>query len=286
MDRINKSHQYAALMTDFPISFKFTHEYSVCLEFNYEDPIGSQFCTCQDSRAVVACAKLCPDLMIIFHRRATHIFTRILSQAPQLLVSWSNDYFPCKNNTHMYLTRHSSFIMMNKWKNGWWGWMNEWMNEHLSQAHKFLFRLQRVTKSVTYWHCPSRDKTHSCPAAIIQDGKGFHRHTAPHDHDVHPENSIICRISSQAKNEAILPENSGKSASVILKDVLMKFPDEVVQSPLFKRNNLERMINRERQSYRDRTSTAPRQRLRLTDSDTEVRRGNLLSIDFFFVQTG
>ena len=136
MDCINKSHQYAALMTDFPISFKFTHEYSVCLEFNYEDPIGSQFCTCHDSRAVVACAKMCPDLMIIFHRRATHIFTRILSQAPKLLVSWSNDYFPCKNNTHMYLTRHSSW-WINERMDDEDGWMNEWTNIYHKRINFF-----------------------------------------------------------------------------------------------------------------------------------------------------
>ena len=42
------------------VKMKFSH-------FNSNDQIRSQFCTCHDSWAVVACAKLWPDLIVIFH---------------------------------------------------------------------------------------------------------------------------------------------------------------------------------------------------------------------------
>ena len=40
------------------------------------DSSRSQICTCHDSSAVVACAKLWPDQVIIFHITVTYIFTR------------------------------------------------------------------------------------------------------------------------------------------------------------------------------------------------------------------
>ena len=48
-----------------------THSYS-------NNSIRSQFCTCHDSWAVVACANLCHDLIIIFHVRTTNIFLQNL----------------------------------------------------------------------------------------------------------------------------------------------------------------------------------------------------------------
>ena len=39
----------------------------ICSNFDFHNPIRSQFCTCHDSGAVVACAKLWPDQMIAFH---------------------------------------------------------------------------------------------------------------------------------------------------------------------------------------------------------------------------
>ena len=44
--------------------------------FYYNDPFMSQFSTCHSSSAAVACAKLWYNLIIIFHIRTTHIFTR------------------------------------------------------------------------------------------------------------------------------------------------------------------------------------------------------------------
>ena len=49
-----------------------------CVWFNFDthDPISSQFCTSHDSLAVVACAKLWLDWIIILYDRATCIFAR------------------------------------------------------------------------------------------------------------------------------------------------------------------------------------------------------------------
>ena len=47
------------------------------LKFHYNDPIRLQFCTCHDSWAVVACAKLPPDWIIIFSRKPTPISNEI-----------------------------------------------------------------------------------------------------------------------------------------------------------------------------------------------------------------
>ena len=56
------------------LSLKYCKNY-ICCTFNSDDPISSQFCTCHDSLAVVACAKLWTALIIIFHIQATHILT-------------------------------------------------------------------------------------------------------------------------------------------------------------------------------------------------------------------
>ena len=40
-----------------------------CFNHDSHNPVRSQICTCHDSWAVVACAKLWPDLIIIFHVR-------------------------------------------------------------------------------------------------------------------------------------------------------------------------------------------------------------------------
>ena len=44
--------------------------------FDSNDPIRSQFCTYHDSSAVMACAKLWLDWIIMFHARTTCIFAR------------------------------------------------------------------------------------------------------------------------------------------------------------------------------------------------------------------
>ena len=51
-------------------SLKF-HKKSSYSKFYYNDPIRSQFCTCHDSWAVVACAKLWPYWILMFHVRIT-----------------------------------------------------------------------------------------------------------------------------------------------------------------------------------------------------------------------
>ena len=47
---------------------------SFCFNCDFDDSIRSQFCTCHNSWAVVACAKLWTDLIVIFLVRATLIF--------------------------------------------------------------------------------------------------------------------------------------------------------------------------------------------------------------------
>ena len=46
----------------------------------------SPFCSCHDSWAVVACAKLWPDWVVIFNARATFIFTSFALKAHKVLV--------------------------------------------------------------------------------------------------------------------------------------------------------------------------------------------------------
>ena len=55
----------------------------------YNDPIKSQFCTCHDSSAVVACATLWLDWIIRIKIRANIIFMRFQSGARKSLVTWS-----------------------------------------------------------------------------------------------------------------------------------------------------------------------------------------------------
>ena len=45
---------------------------ALCSNLCSDDPFWSQICTCQDSSAVMACAKLGPDLIIIFHVRVKY----------------------------------------------------------------------------------------------------------------------------------------------------------------------------------------------------------------------
>ena len=60
----------------------------VCSKFDSNHPIRSQFCTCHDSFAVMACAKLWTDWMIIFHGRARYIFTKFQLWAHLAFVTW------------------------------------------------------------------------------------------------------------------------------------------------------------------------------------------------------
>ena len=56
--------------------------------FYSDDQIKLQLLTCHNSWTVLAWMKLCPDLMIIFHVRATDIFTRFGSWAHTQFVTW------------------------------------------------------------------------------------------------------------------------------------------------------------------------------------------------------
>ena len=49
------------------------------LNIDSDDPIRSQFCTCHDSSAVMTCAKLWPDVIIIFHVKSMCTVTRFKS---------------------------------------------------------------------------------------------------------------------------------------------------------------------------------------------------------------
>ena len=72
----------------------------------------SQICTCHDSPAVMTCAKLRPDLIIIFHARATQIVTRLGSKTV-----WAMG--PCMPEGRLILISsltsiyNSNFIMIN-----------------------------------------------------------------------------------------------------------------------------------------------------------------------------
>ena len=61
---------------------------SFCSSFDSNYSISSHFCTCHDSLAVMACAKLWTDLIIIFHMRAVNIFTRFVIWVRKSLVKW------------------------------------------------------------------------------------------------------------------------------------------------------------------------------------------------------
>ena len=56
--------------------------------FYSDDQIRSQFCTCHDSSAVMACAKLWPDWDIIFHKTVTCIIKRFGLWAHKSFVKW------------------------------------------------------------------------------------------------------------------------------------------------------------------------------------------------------
>ena len=59
---------------------------SLCCNFDCNGLNRSQICTCHDSAAVVACAKLWPDLMIMCYVTAACIFTKFASWADRLFV--------------------------------------------------------------------------------------------------------------------------------------------------------------------------------------------------------
>ena len=50
--------------------------YAYSLNLYSNDSVRSQFCTCHDSSAVMTCAKLGPDQIMIFQVKVTWIFTR------------------------------------------------------------------------------------------------------------------------------------------------------------------------------------------------------------------
>ena len=73
----------------FMSSWPKSYETSFCFNmFNFHSnkPIRSQICTCHDSSAVMACAKLWPDIINCLHVRARHIFTRFGLWAHKMLV--------------------------------------------------------------------------------------------------------------------------------------------------------------------------------------------------------
>ena len=51
-------------------------ENCICFNYNLKDQVRPHFSTCHDSTAVVTCAKLWPDLVIIYHISVTCHFTR------------------------------------------------------------------------------------------------------------------------------------------------------------------------------------------------------------------
>ena len=50
-----------------------TFENYFCANSDFDDPIMSQFCTCHDSWAVVACAKLWHNVMIVLLKKSTNV---------------------------------------------------------------------------------------------------------------------------------------------------------------------------------------------------------------------
>ena len=81
--------------------------------FSNKDPIMSQFCTCHDSWAVMACAKLWHDLMIIFHVRATCIVKRFWLWVCKSFVWWPQ-IIPCLTNkvtTSAVISGHDTWIV-------------------------------------------------------------------------------------------------------------------------------------------------------------------------------
>ena len=64
------------------------HEFFFFFNFDSNHPIRSQFYTCHDSSAVVACAKLWADMKIIFHQNNTHFFMRFEIWPHNPVVEW------------------------------------------------------------------------------------------------------------------------------------------------------------------------------------------------------
>ena len=63
------------------------------LQYDANDPIGSQFCACHDSSAILACAKWWPGFIIISHIWVTEIFVKFWLWA--LKCSWMHHRFVC-----------------------------------------------------------------------------------------------------------------------------------------------------------------------------------------------
>ena len=61
----------------------------LCCDSDSDDPNSSQICTCHDSWAVVTCAKLWTDLIIICQVRAAWICKIFELWAHKLLLRWS-----------------------------------------------------------------------------------------------------------------------------------------------------------------------------------------------------
>ena len=71
---------------------------SVCSYIHSNNPIRSLFCTCHDSWAVMTCAKLWPDLMIILcNNNTTLFFTKFVFWAHKPHVKWTPDIRYGKN---------------------------------------------------------------------------------------------------------------------------------------------------------------------------------------------
>ena len=81
--------------------------YSNSNDFN--DPISSQFCTCHDSSAVMACEKLWSDLVILSHIKATHIFCKKLHHE---LINplWNGSLFPASSTMPSTWERYKSWV--------------------------------------------------------------------------------------------------------------------------------------------------------------------------------
>ena len=60
---------------------------------NSSETIRPQICTCHDSWAVVACAILWHDLIIIFHAKATHVSARFESWACKCFAKWVPEHW-------------------------------------------------------------------------------------------------------------------------------------------------------------------------------------------------
>ena len=61
---------------------------SLCFNYELDDPIRSQICACHDSWAVMTCAKLWSDWIIIIHVTGTWMFARFGLWAHKRVVSW------------------------------------------------------------------------------------------------------------------------------------------------------------------------------------------------------